>query len=94
MIGKGGHAEVYKGSLPDGTVVAVKKLNKEDELEEDTAKCFLSELGVIAHVEHPNTAKLIGFSVENGLYLVLEFASCGSLASQLYGALSIDPLNI
>ncbi|KAL8167643.1 hypothetical protein V2J09_009142 [Rumex salicifolius] len=86
-IGKGGHAEVYKGSLGDGTIVAVKKLlSKEDQVEEDRIGCFLSELGIIAHVEHQNTAKLIGFSVENGLFLVLQYAPCGSLASHLHGS--------
>ncbi|KAI8028717.1 Receptor-like cytosolic serine/threonine-protein kinase RBK1 [Camellia lanceoleosa] len=28
LIGKGGHAEVYKGCLPDGQVVAVKRITK------------------------------------------------------------------
>lgn len=35
---------------------------------------FLSELGIIAHINHPNAAKLHGFGVDGGLHLVLEFS--------------------
>ncbi|GMH25283.1 hypothetical protein Nepgr_027126 [Nepenthes gracilis] len=93
LLGKGGHAEVYKGCLPDGNVVAVKKLahgEKEDDggtrSDEERTGDFLSELGIIAHVDHPNTAKLIGFGVEGGLFLVLQFCPHGSLASHLHGS--------
>lgn len=42
----------------------------------------------MAHVKHPNTAKLIGYGVEGGMHLVLELSPHGSLASLLYGQLS------
>ena len=81
---------MYKGSLPDGTLVAVKQLNKKGEKEdEERTADFLSELGIIAHVDHPNTARLIGFGVEGGLYLVLQFAPNGSVESCLQGAFYI-----
>ncbi|KAG7970650.1 hypothetical protein I3843_07G095900 [Carya illinoinensis] len=84
LIGKGGYAEVYKGCLRDGRLVAIKRLTKgkADEIVAD----FLSELGVMAHVNHPNTAKLIGYGVEGGMHLVLELSPHGSLASLLYGS--------
>ncbi|GAB2279286.1 hypothetical protein Dimus_013931 [Dionaea muscipula] len=96
LVGKGGHADVYKGCLADGSVVAVKKLNKED-AEVESGGCgsteevnrsadFLSELGIIAHIDHPNSAKLIGYCLENGLFLVLQFCANGSLASHLHGS--------
>ncbi|KAL0459592.1 UNVERIFIED_CONTAM: Receptor-like cytosolic serine/threonine-protein kinase RBK2 [Sesamum latifolium] len=40
----------------------------------------------MAHVNHPNTAKLIGYGVEGGMYLVLEFSPIGSLASMLHNS--------
>lgn len=84
LIGKGGHAEVYKGQLADGQFVAVKRLTKGGN-KEDRVSDFLSELGIIAHVNHPNAAQLLGFSVVGGLHLVLQFSPHGSLASVLHG---------
>ncbi|CAL5365144.1 unnamed protein product [Camellia sinensis] len=87
LIGKGGHAEVYKGCLPDGQVVAVKRITKNTEKkEEDRVSSYLTELGIIAHINHPNAAKLIGFSADGGLHLVVQFSPHGSLASLLHGA--------
>ncbi|KDP21527.1 hypothetical protein JCGZ_21998 [Jatropha curcas] len=84
LIGKGGYAEVYKGRLKNGKLVAIKRLTKGtlDEMIGD----FLSEMGIMAHVNHPNTAKLIGYGIEGGMHLVLELSPHGSLASLLYGS--------
>ncbi|KAF3783819.1 Receptor-like cytosolic serine/threonine-protein kinase [Nymphaea thermarum] len=83
LIGKGGYAEVYKGTLHDGELIAVKRLIK-GTADERTAD-FLSELGIIAHINHKNAARLVGFSVEGGMHLVLQLSAHGSLASLLYG---------
>ena len=81
---------MYKGCLPDGTLVAVKRLKKKGEkVDHERTADFLSELGIIAHVDHTNTAKLIGFGVEGGFYLVLQFAPNGSVESCLQGAIYI-----
>jgi len=87
MIGKGGHAEVYKGVLINGETVAIKKLMSHAKEEEERVSDFLSELGIIAHVNHPNAARLRGFSSDRGLHFVLEYAPYGSLASMLFGIL-------
>lgn len=76
---------MYKGSLYDGQIVAVKKIIKEKKNDEDKVRDFLTELGIIAHIEHPNAAKLIGFSTDGGLFLVLQFSLHGSLATALHG---------
>ncbi|KAL3746120.1 hypothetical protein ACJRO7_015125 [Eucalyptus globulus] len=81
IVGQGGFSEVYRGDLSNGQVIAVKRLandkNKEGE--------FLMELGTIGHVSHPNTASLVGYCIENGLYLVFHFSENGNLASALHG---------
>ena len=88
LIGKGGYAEVYKGRLQNGQLIAVKKLNR-GAPDERTA-CFLSELGIIAHIDHPNTAKLIGCCIDQGMHLVFKLSPNGSLGSFLHG----DSLNL
>lgn len=86
LIGEGGCAEVYKGKLPGGELVAVKRLTRGSP-EEMTAD-FLSELGIIVHIDHPNIAKLIGYRVEGGMHIILHLSPHGSLASLLYGSVS------
>ncbi|TYI12336.1 hypothetical protein ES332_A09G270400v1 [Gossypium tomentosum] len=84
LIGEGGYAEVYKGKLKTGNLVAVKRLNRGPS--EDMTIDFLSELGIVVHVDHPNIAKLIGYGIEGGLHLVLQLSPHGSLASLLNGS--------
>ena len=83
IIGRGGYAEVYQGILPEGKLIAVKRLNKGTP-DEQTAE-FLSELGIIAHVDHPNTAKFIGCCTDGGMHLVFWLSPLGSLGSLLHG---------
>ncbi|KAL2900472.1 Receptor-like cytosolic serine/threonine-protein kinase RBK2 [Bienertia sinuspersici] len=84
FIGKGGYAEVYKGRLHDGQIVAVKRLARGTP--EERIADFLAELGIMAHVSHPNITKLIGYCVDGGMHLVLEYSHLGSLASLLHGS--------
>ncbi|PWA69460.1 ROP binding protein kinases 1 [Artemisia annua] len=86
LLGKGGHAEVYRGFLPDGQIVAVKKITKKEKKDEDRVGDFLSELGIIAHINHPNAARLIGFSSDTDLHLVLQYAPHDSLANLLHSS--------
>ncbi|RDX92825.1 Receptor-like cytosolic serine/threonine-protein kinase RBK2, partial [Mucuna pruriens] len=83
LIGRGGFADVYKGCLQDGQLIAVKRLNKGNP--EEMTSSFLSELGIHAHVNHPNTAKLIGCGVEGGMHLVFQLSPLGNLGSLLHG---------
>ncbi|KAL8159562.1 hypothetical protein V2J09_001099 [Rumex salicifolius] len=84
LIGRGGFAEVYKGCLPDGQLVAVKRLLRGNQEEQNSN--FLSELGIIVHLDHPNTAKLVGYGIEGGVHLVLQLSTLGSLGSLLRGS--------
>ncbi|MED6131833.1 putative ribokinase [Stylosanthes scabra] len=90
MLGKGGHAEVYRGRLPDGQIVAVKRLMNNGKEIEDQVGDFLSELGIIAHINHPNATHLLGFGIDNGLYFVLRYAPRGSIASLLFGSQCLE----
>lgn len=84
IVGRGGYSEVYRGDLSDGKTIAVKRLTK-DNRDANKEKEFLMELGVIGHVSHLNTAKLVGCCIENGLYLIFNFSQNGNLASALHG---------
>lgn len=80
LVGRGGYAEVYKGLLQDGEEIAVKRLTKavtDDRKEKE----FLTEIGTIGHVCHPNVLSLLGCCIDNGLYLIFQFSSRGSVAS-------------
>ncbi|CAH9129860.1 unnamed protein product [Cuscuta epithymum] len=83
LIGKGGYSEVYKGHLDDGRPVAVKRLMRGNP--EEMTSDYLSELGILVHVNHPNIANIIGYGVEGGMYLVLPLSPHGSLATLLDG---------
>ncbi|CAI9098478.1 OLC1v1035130C2 [Oldenlandia corymbosa var. corymbosa] len=87
MVGKGGFAEVYKGVLEDGQAIAVKMLTKVSN-DERKEKEFLTEIGTLGHVCHPNVTALLGCCIDNGLYLVFQFSSKGSVASVLHDAKS------
>ncbi|KAH6819267.1 Protein kinase superfamily protein [Perilla frutescens var. frutescens] len=84
LVGQGGYSEVYKGEIGDGRHIAVKRLAK-DNNNANKEKEFLMELGIIGHVNHPNTAKLVGYCFENGLYLIFQLYPNGTLSSALHG---------
>ncbi|KAK9052756.1 hypothetical protein SSX86_029386 [Deinandra increscens subsp. villosa] len=83
LIGEGGYSEVYKGHLEDGQLIAVKRLTRGTP--EEMSSDFLSELGILVHVKHPNISHIIGYGVEGGMHLVLPLSQHGSLASLLSG---------
>ncbi|KAG6414413.1 hypothetical protein SASPL_127135 [Salvia splendens] len=83
MVGKGGFAEVYRGVLQNGQAIAVKRLTKAQN-DERKEKEFLTEIGTLAHVSHPNVTPLLGCCIDNGLYLIFHFSSKGSVASLLH----------
>ncbi|XP_065009140.1 probable LRR receptor-like serine/threonine-protein kinase At1g07650 isoform X1 [Musa acuminata AAA Group] len=83
-IGEGGFGPVYKGLLPDGTIVAVKQLSSKSK---QGNREFLNELGMISALQHPNLVKLHGCCIEgNQLLLVYEYMENNSLARALFGS--------
>ncbi|CAN6443561.1 unnamed protein product [Victoria cruziana] len=82
-IGEGGFGPVYKGTLPDGTVIAVKQLSSRSR---QGNREFLNEIGMISALQHPNLVKLFGCCIEgNQLMLVYEYLENNSLARALFG---------
>lgn len=83
-IGEGGFGPVFKGTLRDGTVVAVKQLSSRSR---QGNREFLTEIGVISCLQHPNLVKLYGCCVEEDqLLLVYEYLENNSLANALFGS--------
>lgn len=75
---------MYRGVLEDGHAVAVKRMARASS-DEQKEKDFLTELGTVGHVRHPNVSPLIGCCIERGFHLIFEFASNGSVSSNLHG---------
>ncbi|CAL5049868.1 unnamed protein product [Urochloa decumbens] len=73
-IGWGGFAKVYKGELPDGFMIAVKRLN-----EHATAFDFSNEF-LLARLQHTNLVRLLGWCIHGKeRILVYEFMRRGGL---------------
>ncbi|XP_073004254.1 cysteine-rich receptor-like protein kinase 21 isoform X4 [Typha latifolia] len=76
-LGQGGFGPVYKGQLPDGQEIAVKRLarNSGQGLVE-----FKNEILVIAKLQHINLVKLLGYSIQGEeKILIYEFMPNKSL---------------
>lgn len=81
-IGEGGFGPVYKGVLPDGTLIAVKQLSSKSK---QGNREFVNEIGMISALQHPNLVKLYGCCIEgNQLLLIYEYMENNSLASALF----------
>ncbi|KAE9589330.1 hypothetical protein Lal_00000087 [Lupinus albus] len=60
-LGEGGFGEVYKGLLPSGQEIAVKRLSKSSGQGEDE---FKNEVELVAKLQHRNLARLLGFCLQ------------------------------
>ncbi|KAF5462792.1 hypothetical protein F2P56_018770 [Juglans regia] len=82
LVGEGCFGIVYKGTLLDGTYVAIKVLNLELE---GAFKSFDIECEILRHVHHRNLVKIITVcSNIDFKALVLEYMSKGNLEMWLY----------
>ncbi|KAE8705175.1 putative LRR receptor-like serine/threonine-protein kinase [Hibiscus syriacus] len=82
-IGSGGFGVVYKGTLRDGTMVAIKVLSADSK---QGVREFLTEINVIADIAHANLVELYGCCVEGKhRILVYSYLENNSLAQTLLG---------
>ncbi|XP_048438727.1 probable LRR receptor-like serine/threonine-protein kinase At1g56140 isoform X5 [Pyrus x bretschneideri] len=82
-LGEGGYGPVYKGTLSDGRVVAVKQLSVSSH---QGKRQFVSEIATISAVQHRNLVKLYGCCIEGSHHiLVYEYLENKSLDQALFG---------
>ncbi|CAN4116510.1 unnamed protein product [Withania somnifera] len=86
-IGRGGFGNVYKGTLSDGRVVALKCLNN---VKGGDAE-FWAEVTIIERMHHLYLVRLWGFCAEKGRrILIYEYVPNGLLGEFLFQKASID----
>ncbi|KAH9289955.1 hypothetical protein KI387_034072 [Taxus chinensis] len=79
-LGSGAFGSVFKGTLVDSTIVAVKKLESSGQGEKE----FRAEISTIGNIQHVNLVRLLGFCTEGSQrLLVYEYLPNGSLNSFL-----------
>ncbi|OMP09886.1 hypothetical protein COLO4_05041 [Corchorus olitorius] len=91
LIGQGAYGVVYKGTLADGTLVAVKQILDLDSKGDEE---FSNEVEIISKIRHRNLLSLRGCCVTSDMvkgrrrYLVYDFMSNGSLGDNLFNDLT------
>ncbi|KAL5847329.1 hypothetical protein ACOSQ3_010853 [Xanthoceras sorbifolium] len=79
-IGRGAGGIVYKGTLSDGRIAAIKRLNEANQGEAE----FLAEASTIGKLNHMNLIEMWGYCAEEKhRLLVYEYMEHGSLAENL-----------
>ncbi|MBA0818207.1 hypothetical protein Gohar_028063, partial [Gossypium harknessii] len=86
-LGEGGFGPVYKGTLSDGTVVAVKRLSVASNQGKEQ---FVTEIATISAVQHRNLVKLLGCCIGGKRrLLVYEYLENKSLDQALFGKIDL-----
>eukprot|EP00250_Pteridium_aquilinum_P010843 c19666_g2_i1 orf=206-2053(+) len=84
LIGAGALGSVYRGELPNGKLLAVKKIDQSSSLsiQEEEFTEFVSS---ISRLRHANLAELVGYCAEHGQrLLVYEYFRRGTLSDTLH----------
>ncbi|XP_011043392.1 PREDICTED: L-type lectin-domain containing receptor kinase VII.1-like isoform X2 [Populus euphratica] len=82
VIGIGGNGKVYKGVLPGGTEIAVKRISHEN----DGMREFLAEISSLGRLKHRSLVGLRGWCKrERGVFmLVYDYMENGSLEKRVF----------
>ncbi|CAH2069464.1 unnamed protein product [Thlaspi arvense] len=82
LLGAGGFGKVYKGILPSGTEIAVKRVYHDAE---QGMKQYVAEIASMGRLRHKNLVQLLGYCRRKGeLLLVYEYMANGSLDDYLF----------
>ncbi|KAG0627433.1 hypothetical protein M758_2G200700 [Ceratodon purpureus] len=82
LLGTGGFGAVYKGTLPSGALVAVKKMALKTKQGEES---FQAEAASLSQIRHRNLVQLRGWChEEEQLFLVYDYMCNGDLDEWLY----------
>ncbi|KAK9088389.1 hypothetical protein Scep_027471 [Stephania cephalantha] len=85
IIGSGACGTVYKALMPDGRLIAVKKLKPCGEAS-NIDNSFRAEISTLGKIRHRNIVKLYGFCYHQDSNLLLyEYMANGSLGEILHG---------
>ncbi|KAL3746273.1 hypothetical protein ACJRO7_015262 [Eucalyptus globulus] len=79
-IGSGGYGSIYRVRLPNGKIVALKKLHRFEAEDPAFDKSFRNEVKYLTEVRHRSIIKLHGFCLHKRcMFLVYEYMERGSL---------------
>ncbi|KAL1533352.1 Leucine-rich repeat receptor-like kinase protein har1 [Salvia divinorum] len=85
IIGRGGAGVVYRGAMPNGIDVAIKRLSGRSNSCNDHG--FKAEIETLGGIRHRNIVRLLGYvSNKDSNLLLYEYMSHGSLGEMLHGS--------
>ncbi|KAG6780384.1 hypothetical protein POTOM_013239 [Populus tomentosa] len=86
-VGSGGYGKVYRGVLPTGKLITIKRALRGWM---QPGPEFKTEIELLSRVHHRNVVSLVGFCLERGeQMLIYKFVSNGSLMESLSGKTGI-----